>query len=133
MDVPNLVTGGSGLNQQQNVVHQGNQNNDATHFAQQILANTNVTLKTEVVKLPEFYGQPDKDTISAMEFMARIDECQVTNEWNDTTTFSNFWLALRGQADKWLSSIVCHLQLTAAQKTWTRIQPIFKGICNYVR
>jgi hypothetical protein len=50
----------------------------------------NVMLKTEVVKLLDFYGQPDKDTISAMEFMARIDECQVTNKWNDTTTFSNF-------------------------------------------
>jgi hypothetical protein len=48
--------------------------------------------------------------------MARIDECQVTNEWNDITTYSYFRLALRVQADKWLSSIVRHLQLTAAQK-----------------
>jgi len=47
-----------------------------------------------MVKLTEFYGQLDKNTISAMEFMARIDECQVTNKWNDTTTFSNLWLAL---------------------------------------
>jgi hypothetical protein len=59
-------------------------------WPEQILANTSVTMKTEVVKLPDFYGQPDKDTISALEFMARIHECQVTNEWNDTTTFSYF-------------------------------------------
>jgi hypothetical protein len=47
-------------------------------------------------------------------------------EWNDITTFSYFRLALRGQADKWLSSVVWHLQLTQAQKTWTRIRPSFK-------
>jgi len=90
------------------------------------MANTNITMKTEVVKLPDFYGQPEKDTISASEFMARMDECQVTNEWNDITTFSYFRLALRDQADKWLSSIVCHLQLKAGQKTWTHIRPVFK-------
>jgi len=101
-------------------------NNDAANLARQIQANTNVTMKTEVVKLPDFYGDPAKDTITALEFMARIDECQITNEWNDITTFSYFRLALRGQADKWLSSVVRHLQLTPAQKTWTRIRPMFK-------
>ncbi len=53
-----------------------------------------MTMKTEVVKLPDFYGEPGKDTMTALEFMARIDECQVTNEWNDITTFSYFRLAL---------------------------------------
>jgi hypothetical protein len=91
----NPVAGGSGLNQQnqqqpQNVVQGNNQNADAACLAQQILANTNVTMKTEVVKLPDLYGQPEKDTISDLEFMARIDDCQVTNKWNDTTTFSYF-------------------------------------------
>ncbi len=91
------------------------------------MANTNVTMKTEVIKLPDFYGEPGKDGITALKFMARINECQVAKEWNDITTFSYFWLALRGQADKWLSSIVHHLQLTAAQKTWTRIRPFYKS------
>jgi hypothetical protein len=67
-----------------------------------------------------------KDTITALEFMARIDECQITNDWNDVTTFSYFRLALHGQADKGLSSVVRHLQLMPAQKTWTRIRPSFK-------
>ena len=124
----NPIAGGSGLNQQQiqqiQPAIQGN--NDAANLARQIQANTNVTMKTEVVKLPDFYGDPAKDTITALEFMARIDECQITNEWNDITTFSYFRLALRGQADKWLSSVVRHLQLTPAQKTWTRIRPMFK-------
>ncbi len=80
----------------------------------------------EVVKLPDFYRDPSKDTITALEFMARIDECRVTNEWNNIMTFSYSWLALRRQADKWLSSVVSQLQLTPAQKTWTRIRPSFK-------
>ncbi len=123
----NPVAGGSGLNQQ-NVQQQQPvvQGNDGTaKLARQIQANTNVTMKTEVIKLSDFYGESSKDTITALKFMARIDECQVTNEWNHITTFSYFRLAFRGQADKWLSSIVRHLQLTAAQKTWTRIRPVF--------
>ncbi len=129
MDNPNPPAGGSGLNQQnvQNVQPPVQGNNDAANLARQIQANTNVMMKTEVVKLPDFYGEPSKDTITALKFMACIDKCQVTNEWNDITTFSYFRLALLGQADKWLSSIVCHLQLTAAQKTWTRIRPVFKS------
>ncbi len=59
--------------------------------------------------------------------MARIDKCQVTNEWKDITMFSYFHLALCGEADKWLSSITPHLQLMAAKKTWTHIRPIFKA------
>jgi hypothetical protein len=59
--------------------------------------------------------------------MAHIDECQVTNEWNDVMTFSYFQLVLCGQAGKWLSSIIHHLELTAAQKTWTCIRPVFKA------
>jgi hypothetical protein len=129
MDNPNLPAGGSGLNQQnvQNVQPLVPGNNDAANLARQIRANSNVMMKTEVVKLPDFYGEPSKDTITVLEFMARIDECQVTNEWNDITTFSFFRLALQGQADKWLSSIVRHLQLAAAQKTWTCIRPVFKS------
>jgi hypothetical protein len=126
----NPVAGGSGLNQQNVQQNQpAVQGNDGTaQLARQIQANTNVTMKTEVVKLPDFYGEPGKDTVTALKFMARINKCQVTNKWNDITTFSYFRLALRGQADKWLSSIVRHLQLTAAQKTWTHIRPVFKAV-----
>jgi hypothetical protein len=86
----NPVAGGSGLNQQniQNVQPPIQGNNDAANLARQIQANTNVAMKMAVVKLPDFYGDPSKDTIMALEFMARIDKCQVTNEWNDITTFS---------------------------------------------
>jgi hypothetical protein len=119
----NPVTGGSGLNQQnvqqQQPAVQGN--NGAPQLVRQIQANTNVMMKTEVVKLPDFYGEPGKDTITALEFMACIDE------WNDIMTFSYVQLALHGIAEKWLSSIACHLHLTAAPKTWTCIRPVFKA------
>jgi myo-inositol-1-phosphate synthase len=73
----NPVPGGSGLNQQnfQNVQPPVQGNNDAANLARQIQANTKITMKTEVVKLLDFYREPGKDTITALEFMARIDEC----------------------------------------------------------
>ncbi len=69
---PPPVPGGSGLNRQQPRQNQPavQGNNDAAQLARQIQANTNVTMKTEVIKLPDFYGEPGKDTITALEFMA---------------------------------------------------------------
>jgi len=58
--------------------------------------------------------------------MARIDDCQVANDWNDTTTYAKFSLCLRGEADEWLAYTVRLHDLTAAQRTWTRIRPLFK-------
>ena len=83
--------GGSGTgrkvaNTQQNVVIDANAQAAAAQMAQQILANTNVTLKQELVKIPDFWGEKGKDTVTATQFMARIDECSVANDWNDTTT-----------------------------------------------
>jgi hypothetical protein len=68
MDNLNPPAGGSGLNQQnvQNVQPPVQGNNDAANLAEQIQANTNVTMKTEVIKLPDFYGEPGKDTITAL-------------------------------------------------------------------
>jgi hypothetical protein len=90
-------------------------------MAQQILANTNVTQKQELVKIPDFWGEKSKDTVTATQFMARIDECQVANDWNDTTTYANFSLCLRGEADEWLACTVRLHEFTAAQRTWTQI------------
>ncbi len=41
--------------------------NVASQLSAQILNKTNVMLKQEIIKLPEFYGQPNKDTIKAMD------------------------------------------------------------------
>jgi hypothetical protein len=90
------VAGGSGANPNnannvaQNVIINPAAQNVAAQLAQQILANTNVTLKQEIIKIPEFFGEKGKDTVTAQEFISRIDECQVSNNWNDTMTFANF-------------------------------------------
>jgi hypothetical protein len=104
---PNPVTvcsrmGRNVVPQNQNVIDQVAQN-AAVQLGQQILANTNVTLKQEMVKSLDFWKEKGKDTVTATQFISRIDECQVSNEWNDTTTFVNFSLCLRGEADKWLA------------------------------
>ena len=58
-------------------------NNDAANLARQIQANTNVTMKTEVVKLPDFFGDPAKDTVTALEFggmeFRRLQQCRATS------------------------------------------------------
>ncbi len=123
--------GGSGTGRtvpvnNQNVVIDANAQQAAAQMAQQILANTNVTLKQELVKISDFWGEKNKDTVTATQFMARIDECQVANDWNDTTTYTNFSLCLRGEADEWLAYTVRLHEFTAAQRTWTRIRPLFK-------
>jgi hypothetical protein len=72
------IAGGSGANnvaQNQNVIINPAAQNAAAQLAQQILANTNVTLKQEIVKIPEYFGKKAKDTVTAQEFISRIDEC----------------------------------------------------------
>jgi len=110
----------------QNVVIDQNAQNAAAQMGQQILANTNVMLKQELVKIPDFWGEKSKDTITVTQFMARIDECQVANDWNDTTMYANFSLCLQGEANEWLAYTVRLHDLTAAKRTWTHIQPLFK-------
>jgi hypothetical protein len=94
---PQPIAGGSGANnvaQKQNVnVNPAAQNAEA-QLAQQILANTNVMLKQEIIKIPEYFGKKAKDTVTVQEFISRIDECQVSSHWNNTTTFPNFRLCL---------------------------------------
>jgi len=125
------TAGGSGTGRtvpvnNQNIIIDVNAQQAAAQMAQQILANTNVTLKQELVKILDFWVEKVKDTVTATQFMARIDECQVANDWNDTTTYANFSLCLRVEADEWLAYTVCLHELTAAQKTRTRIRPLFK-------
>jgi len=75
----------------------GNNAAAAAQLAQQILKNTNITLKQEVIKLPDIFGQTGKDTISALDFISRIDKCQVLNNWTDVTTCANFTSVFKGR------------------------------------
>jgi len=99
MSNPQPGCSGTGRNMpvaNQNIIIDANAQAAAAQMAQQILANTNATLKQELVKIPDFWGEKGKDTVTATQFMARIDKCQVANDWNDTMTYANFSLCLRG-------------------------------------
>jgi hypothetical protein len=77
-------------------------------------------------KVPEFYDQKGKDTISAFDFIRQIDDLDQTNTWSDTVTYNNFANVLRGVARKWLFSMVNYLDYGANQLTWTNWKPRFQ-------
>jgi hypothetical protein len=67
-------------------------------------ANGNMDLKIQQTKLPEFWGQKEKDSILANEFVKRVDKMMSANNWSDKVAFDNFRLALKGEANTWLDS-----------------------------
>jgi hypothetical protein len=64
--VVNTGAGTSGRGNQPIVPPESNNAAAAVQLVLQILNNTNVTLKQEVIKLPELFCQARKDTISAL-------------------------------------------------------------------
>ena len=75
-----------------------------------------LALKVQQTKLPEFWGQKDKDSIAANEFVKRVD-----NNWTDY-----FGLALRGSAKTWLDSQIMLKNIVGDQEHLTIIRPFFK-------
>jgi hypothetical protein len=61
-------------------------------------ANGGMALKVQQTKLPELWGQMDQDSISANEFVKRVDKMMSANNWSDKIVFDNFGSALRGSA-----------------------------------
>jgi hypothetical protein len=62
-------------------------------------ANGGINLKVKKAKLPEFWGQKDKDSIAAAEFAKRIDWIMSANGWTDEEAYHNFGMALCGSAN----------------------------------
>ncbi len=83
-------------------------------------------LKIQQTKLPEFWGQKDKDSISANEFVKRVDKMMSANNWSDKVAFNNFGLALKGEANTWLDSQVMLKKIVGDRERWTIIRPFFK-------
>jgi hypothetical protein len=67
---------------------------------------TNFNLRVEQNKIPEFFGAKSKDTISAADFIRRLEDLAKTNRWTDAQTYHHFANSLRSPAREWLSSIV---------------------------
>jgi hypothetical protein len=89
-------------------------------------ANGNRDLKIQQTKLPEFWGQKEKDSISANEFVKRVDKMMSANNWSDKVAFDNFGLALKGEANTWLDSQVILKKIMGDRERWTIIRPFFK-------
>ena len=68
--------------------------------------NGNINLKLQQTKLPDFWGQKEKDSISAYKFVKRVDKMASANNWTDKVAFDNVGLALKGEANIWLDSQV---------------------------
>ncbi len=83
-------------------------------------------LKIQQTKLPEFWGQKDKDSISANEFVKRVDKIMSANNWSDKVAFDNFGLALKGEANTWLDSQVMLKKILGDRERWTIVRPFCK-------
>ncbi len=65
-------------------------------------ADGGMVVKVQQNKLPEFWGQKDKDSITANEFVKRVVKMMSANNWSVKIAFNNFGLALKGSANTWL-------------------------------
>jgi hypothetical protein len=88
--------------------------------------NGNIDLKLQQTKLPEFWGQKEKDSISAHEFVKRVDKMASANNWSDKVAFDNVGLALKGQANVWLDSQITIQHVEGDREQWSIIRPFFK-------
>jgi hypothetical protein len=89
-------------------------------------AQTTLAFRVEQSKVPDFWGQKAKDTITAIVFVRKIDDLARTNNWNDTTTYANVANILKGFTCDWLFATVDMLDWTADQLTWTNLKPRFQ-------
>jgi hypothetical protein len=112
-------------------INDGNNDRDGNvpiHHAQAVQgADGGISLKVEQTKLPEFWGQKEKDSITPNAFIQRVDNMMAANGWTDHITFRNFALVLRGSADAWLKSQQTLEDIKGDRRTWTIVRPLFKA------
>jgi hypothetical protein len=96
---------------------------------QQVQAGSQTTLafKVEQSKVPEYFGQKNKDRRSAVMFIQRIDDLARTNNWTDAVTYTIVANTLRGFARDWLFATVEMLDWEGDQLTWTNLKPRFQA------
>jgi hypothetical protein len=87
-----------------------------------------MAVKVQQTKLPGFWGQKDKDSIMANEFVKRVDKIMSANNWSDKIAFNNFGPALRRSANTWLDSQVTIKKISGDQECWTIMRPFFKEV-----
>ena len=104
-----------------------NQDQDG-QVVQNVPAGAQATLafKVEQSKIPEYFGQKSKDSITAIVFIRKIEDLARTNRWTDATTYANVANNLKGFAREWLFATTEMLDWTPAQLTWTNLKPRFQ-------
>ena len=75
--------------------------------------------------IPVFYGEKNRDSVTAKFMYDRIIIAQTTYRWSDAATAGNFKLALRGKAIDWLNYIRDTEQVDIT--LWSKIEPHFKS------
>jgi hypothetical protein len=83
-------------------------------------------IRVEQNKIPEFFGSKTKDTISAVDFIRRLEDLAKTNQWTDAQTYYHFANSLRNPAREWLSSVVNWDDDEHDQPLWSDFKEIFK-------
>ena len=76
-----------------------------------------------VSDLPAFHGN-EKDTITAESITTRVEAAAEALTWDDAATFNNFSLAMRSNAEKWLT-LQADIRPDFA-KSWIYIKPLFR-------
>jgi hypothetical protein len=89
-------------------------------------AETTLTFKVEQWKVPNYWGQKAKDTVTAIVFIRTINDLARTNNWNNTTAYANVADTLKGFARDWLFATVEMLVWSGDQLTWTNLKPRLK-------
>jgi hypothetical protein len=89
-------------------------------------AQTTLAFRVEQSKIPDFWGQKAKDTVTAIVFIRKIDDLARSNIWNDTTTYANVANAFKRFAQDWLFATADMLDWTEVQLTWTNLKPRFQ-------
>ncbi len=76
---------------------------------QQLQPSTQTTLafQVEQSKVLEYFGQKNKDTITAIISIQRINDLARTNNWSDTVTYTNVANTLKGFTREWLFATKC--------------------------
>jgi hypothetical protein len=87
---------------------------------------TNFNLRVEQNKIPEFFGAKSKDTISAADFIWRLEDLAKTNPWTDAQTYHHFANSLHNPAREWLSSIVDWNTDETVRLVWSDFKDLFK-------
>lgn len=81
----------------------GGDETNQTGLTQETLieALDSVRARKDVTRLPEFFGEADKDSITATGFIKRVEFAAKAAKWSDEQTVYYMRLALAGKAEQW--------------------------------